>query len=115
MSARETVQKAMDELRDQHHPNAKAVGSLLHRLKQGGFKPVSVYDGGEIVQATKSALLSVDESSLYIEKNKEWYKLFIVLGNDNDEIVADYTYKETPTAEELEQILNDFADYWAED
>jgi hypothetical protein len=114
MGARETVQKAMDELRDQQHPNSAAVGSLLRRLKQGGFKLVAVDDGGEIVPATKENLLSVDESMLYIEKNKEWHKLFIVLGNDNDEIVADYTYKETPTAAELHNILDCFADYWSE-
>jgi hypothetical protein len=89
MSARETVQKAMDELRDQQHPNAKAVGSLLHRLKQSGFKLVSVYDGREIVQATKSALLSVDESSLYIEWASTLIKVGSFQGVDLDELLTE--------------------------
>lgn len=96
------------------HPFDQAVGSLLHRLKQGGFKLVAVDDGGEVVPATKENILSVDESRLLIEKAGDNFTLLIILGNGLDEIVADYTYKETLAAWELEQILTEFSDYWTD-
>ena len=95
------------------HPEAEAVGSLLHRLKQGGFRLIALDDGGEFVPATKANILSVDESQLFVEKAGERFALLLVLGNSPDEIVADYTYKENPAAWELEQILTDFSDYCA--
>lgn len=97
------------------------VSSLLNRLQQDGYKIFSVNDGEEMVlidqnlsdlTARKKAtevICSVDHSAIALFKNGKRYAVYIVLGNDPSEIVADYT--DDPS---LEMIIDTFSDYWME-
>lgn len=101
------------------HP---VVGDLLVRLQKSGFELLNVDDGGdqdEIVrlsgtprerrQAAKSAICSVDESSLQVlTPNKKIVWIDIVLDEQPFDIVNDYT------GEELDQVTNEFAGFWAD-
>jgi hypothetical protein len=99
---------------------SKPVASLLSRLQENGYKIFSVNDG-ELCRidqnfsdrtARKMAvdiITGVDESAVAVIKNNRIYAIYIVLGNDPDEIVADYTQDE-----ELERIMEEYSDYWCD-
>jgi hypothetical protein len=83
----------------------KPVASLLHTLQTSGFTIQAVNDGEEIcnlghltsVKARKEAvdaITSVDESYVRIhDANQYGATLLIALGNDPDELVADWSYQ----------------------
>lgn len=102
------------------HPQYKAVSSLLHRLSKK-FALNWVHDGDEIFKLSTmkvsdakkeciETILSVDDSHFNV-KNKETGKhstLYIVLGNDNSEIVCDYTDGD----DDLDTIISQHSEYW---
>ena len=103
------------------HPQIKAIGSLLNRLnKTHTFNWVC--DGEEdptilknmshrdMIYEIKDCITSVDESSLSV-RNKGTGKsstLYIVLGNDDSEIVADYSIGD----DSLDDIITAHYEYW---
>jgi hypothetical protein len=98
---------------------SKPVNSLLNRFQKAGYKIVHVNDGEEQhliskdlsnLNARKQAsefITSVDNSWVNLIKENQQVVLFIVLGNDPDEIVCDYTDNE-----EVESIVEAFEDQW---
>jgi hypothetical protein len=101
------------------HPQDKAVRSLLHRLSKT-HELIWAHDGEELtklfmkVSEAKSEALdvitSVDESHLRV-KNKETQKcstLFIVLGNENYELVCDWTIGD----DSLDEVITEHSVYW---
>ena len=99
------------------------VKSLLTMFQVEGFNITDVHDGEEMIQIdqklSKSAIrqtaadiiVSVEESYVLIEKQGMKTILFIVLGNEPDEIVSDYTY--TPQLEELlEETIDKYVTQW---
>lgn len=101
------------------------VKSLLARFQVAeGFNITAVHDGEEMIQIdqklSKSAIrqtaadiiVSVDESFVYINKDGMRARLFIVLGNEPEEIVADYNY--IPQLEEvLDETIDKYVTQWA--
>ena len=95
------------------------VASLVNKLQENGYKIYGANDGEELVTihpnhsnlvARKKAvdvIVSVDDSTLVITKNNKTFGLFIVLGNDPDELVADYT-----SNDDLEKVIDEFQSYW---
>jgi hypothetical protein len=95
------------------------VSSLLNHLQKGGYKIFSVYDGEETtlidqnlsdLTARKKAvedIVSVDYSCVTVQKNNKMYGIHIVLDNDPDELVADYT-----DDEELETVIDKYNEQW---
>jgi hypothetical protein len=91
----------------------------LYKLQQRGFTIVSVYDGEERVKidSTKSNLASrkeaievitsVDESQLIVKKGDIKASLYILLGNDPEELVYDYT-----DWDELDMVVNEHSFQW---
>ncbi len=103
------------------HPQAKAVRSLLFKL-QKICSLESVYDGGEVttlryansINARKYAvgiITSVDESWLRVKVQDKMCTFYIVLGNDNHEIVADY-FAPRSVHPAVNRILDEFAAQW---
>jgi hypothetical protein len=99
------------------------VKSLLTRFQVEGFNITDVHDGEEMIQidqklcksairrAAADIIVSVDESYVLIEKHGMKATLFIVLGNEPEEIVSDYTY--TPQLEELlEETIDKYVTQW---
>jgi alpha-glucosidase (family GH31 glycosyl hydrolase) len=97
------------------------VSSLLSRLQDNGYKIFSVNDGAEMQiidqnlsnrTSRKEAtdhICSVDESAVALCKDGKTFAVYIVLGNDPDEIVADYTDNE-----DLERVIDEFSDNWCD-
>jgi hypothetical protein len=96
------------------------VKSLLAEFQAAGFNVSAVYDGEDMIRIdqnlsqTKTAtdiVVSVDESFIYINKDGMRARLFIVLGNEPEEIVADYNYN--PQLEELlEETIDKYTLQW---
>jgi hypothetical protein len=97
------------------------VSSLLSRLQDNGYKIFSVNDGVVMERidqnlsnrtARKKAtdiIDSVDESAIALCKDGKTFGVYIVLGNNPDEIVADYTDNE-----DLERVIDEFSDNWCD-
>ena len=94
------------------------VNSLLNTLQKDGYTIVEVFDGGEWTKFNQTTYLavrkeatdiitSVDECHLRIKKGDEKLRLFIVLGNEPEEIVADYI-----SNDELEVTLDKYIAMW---
>lgn len=95
------------------------IGSLVHKLVKAGFTLTAVDDGEERIKVRTAkeaveAINAVDDSHLFLTKDfagkpvKTW--LFIVLGNEPEETVADYSITELEP--ELEAVLDAFAARW---
>jgi hypothetical protein len=91
------------------------VASLLNKLQMNGYKIFSV-DNVIIDQnlsvntARKKAvkeIVSVDDSAVALIKDKKTFAVYIVLGNEPNEIVADYT-----DDEDLERVIDEYIDQW---
>jgi Icc-related predicted phosphoesterase len=107
------------------HPQEKAVLSLLHKFQQRGFVLRSVYDGEETcflgdaeskLGSRKDAadvICSVDESWVRIQNlSGDRATLFIVLGNDDSEILCDYSSSSKELMQEIEVIAEEFYQQW---
>lgn len=75
----------------------KEIKSLLRTLNKHGFDPVEVDDGEEYILTPTQleaavVIANVDEARLYVKKRstEKEFGLYIVLGNDPGELVADY-------------------------
>ena len=99
------------------------VKSLLGRFQEAGFILSAVHDGEEMIKIDQNlsktkvrhsateTIVSVDESFVYINKDGMRARLFIVLGNEPEELVADYNYN--PKLEELlEETIDKFSTQW---
>jgi hypothetical protein len=100
----------MPETTTHDHPNAAELQYRLEQLKDG-FTIRNVYDGGDIVEtlddpsAALAAMLAVDESSLrVITPEGERRSIYIILGNDPGEAVADYA--EDPRIDAIAERVN---------
>jgi hypothetical protein len=102
----------------------KPVASLLHTLQTSGFTIQAVNDGQEIckfdhlnsVKARKEAVdavTSVDESYVRIhDANQYGATLFIVLGNEPDELVADWSHQPKFEQVRLENAIDAYINRW---
>ena len=100
------------------------VMSLLNKLQKSDVQIISVNDveGYENVSGdTKLAMrkdaadmiTAVDESWVRVQYKDEFATLFIVLGNDASEILADYSYKPNSEIEDiLESVSSAFCEQW---
>jgi hypothetical protein len=79
------------------------VMSLLHKLQKADVKIIAVNDGDEYenvvgdtnLAARKDAadrITAVDESWVRVQHKDDFATLYIVLGNDTNEILADYGF-----------------------
>jgi Icc-related predicted phosphoesterase len=106
------------------HPQEMAVLSLLYKFQQHGFVLRSVYDGEETyflgdveskLRARKDAadvICSVDESWVRMQNlSGDRATLFIVLGNDDSEILCDYSSRKE-LLQEIEVIAEEFYQQW---
>jgi Icc-related predicted phosphoesterase len=107
------------------HPQEKAVLSLLYKFQQHDFLLHSVNDGEEVyflgdaenkLRARKDAadvICSVDESWVRIQNNQGGRAtLFIVLGNDDSEILCDYSSSSQELMQEIDVIAEEFYQQW---
>jgi|694.fasta_scaffold111777_6 hypothetical protein len=94
------------------------VNSLLNTLQKAGYTIVAVFDGEEWTKFNQTTNLavrkeatdiitSVDECHLRIKKGDMKLRLFIVLGNEPEEIVVAYTPND-----ELEVSLDKYITIW---
>ena len=102
-----------------HYDWSKPVSSLLYKLQKAGYTLVYVHDGEERVKMDhkKSNLInrkkatevitSVDDSQLIVKKGDIKASLYIVLGNDPEELVADYT-----DWDDLEMAITEHSIQW---
>ena len=100
------------------------VMSLLNKLQKSDVQIISVNDGDEyedVVGDTKLAIrkdaadmiTAVDEAWVRVQYKDEFATLFIVLGNDASEILADYSYKPNSEIEDiLESVSSAFCEQW---
>jgi hypothetical protein len=90
------------------------VRSLLKSLKQAGFTPIYVDDGEENIfyaDVSKTQFLeeivATDEAKIRLQHNNKRVSVYLVLGNDPGEIVADYT-----DYDPLEDVIDAHYDRW---
>jgi hypothetical protein len=99
------------------------VKSLLAKFQEAGFNVSAVHDGEGMIRIDQNlsktkvrhsaadTVVSVDESFVYVNKDGMRARLFIVLGNEPEEIVADYNYN--PQLEELlEETIDKYTLQW---
>jgi hypothetical protein len=102
----------------------KPVSSLLHKFQKAKFSVVSVYDGGEEYhfdqQKTKlqvrkdavDAICAVDDSWVRMRDCEgRGISLYVVLGNDFDEIVCDYSCS-PQISSQVDGIVEEFQVQW---
>lgn len=84
------------------------VGSLLATLQQDGYELLG-YNGTprQRRQAAKRAICGVDEAHVRVKKGERVFTLFLVLGNEPEELVADYTAENN-----LEKSIDKFIVKW---
>jgi len=74
-----------------------AATQIIHGLIHEGWRPKIVDDGGEdvpVVTVTEAldAIFAVDAAHLHVQhRNGTWGWVWFVLGNDPEEVAADYT------------------------
>lgn len=107
-----------------HYDWTKPVMSLLHKLQKADVKIVSVNDGDgyeDVVGDTNLAvrkdaankITAVDESWVQIRHKNDSATLYIVLGNNTSEILADYTYIPNSKLETIiENVSEEFYEQW---
>jgi hypothetical protein len=100
------------------------VMSLLSKLQEADVKIIAVNDGDEYESVsgdTKLAIrkdaadmiIAVDEAWVRVQYRDDVATLYIVLGNDTSEILADYSYKPNSKLEGiLESVSNAFHEQW---
>ena len=111
------------------HTQEKAVSSLLYKFQQRGFILQSVNDGEENfllshlssptndikLNSRKEAvdiICSVDQSCVRVKKDSNLATLLIVLGNDDSEILYDYSASSEEFMQEVELIAEEFYQQW---
>jgi hypothetical protein len=93
----------------------RPVRSLLRHLMANDIEPISVDDGEETVQLTSPSLsprreealeiiTSVDESRLNVMHDGQAGWLLIILGNEPEELVADYCPANSTTLSQLLEL-----------
>jgi hypothetical protein len=99
------------------------VKSLLHKFQMAGFNISAVHDGQEMIRidqklsqtkikhSATDIIVSVDESVVHIHKDGMNARLFIVLGNEPEELVADYNYN-LQLEELLEETIDKYVEKW---
>lgn len=101
------------------------IATLLNQLELRGFGFEYVDDGEDILRPTKrdeliDAIDSVDQSVLRVSHadwaggTKTFHSIVIILGNDADEIVSDYTIPElsAATTQLLEAAIESYERIW---
>lgn len=100
------------------------VMSLLHKLQKADVQIISVNDGGgyenvvgdsnlAIRKNAADMITAVDESWVRVKSKDAFATLYIVLGNDTNEILADYTFTSGSKLEEiLESVSEAFYEQW---
>lgn len=103
---------------------SKPVTSLVHKLQKAGLKIAAVNDGGETIkinvdkqlEARKKAveaITSVDTSTLFLDiPGGGQARVFVVLGNDPDEIVADWAYRGDTIGVRLDSAIDEYISQW---
>lgn len=107
------------------HTQEKAVSSLLYKFQQRGFVIHVVNDGEEehflgnsetnldIRKHAVDVICSVDQSWVRIQNNQgHGATLFIVLGNDDSEILCDYSSSSEEFMKEIELVAEEFYQQW---
>lgn len=95
------------------------VNSLLNILQKDGYTIVAASDGEEWTKFTQATKLSVrkqatdiltssDIGYVNVEKDGKNFSMFIVLGNEPEELVADYR----GSTDELEATLDKYIAMW---
>jgi Icc-related predicted phosphoesterase len=108
------------------HPQEKAVSSLLYKFQKNDFVVDSVFDGEQStitryakkLDARKDAvdiICSVDQSWVRVKKDDKLATLFIVLGNDDSEILCDYSSSSEEFMKEIELVAEEFYQQWEKD
>jgi len=103
---------------------SKSVMSLLHKLQKKEVNITQVFDGMnwekisgnsklEIRKNATDVITSVDEAIVRVEHNGTLARLFIVLGNDESEILADWGCKPGTTIDSIiEEVEDEFTSQW---
>lgn len=106
----------------------KCIKSLLFRVQSKGIKLEFVDDGEERIDLSgfsdvdsrreaTDAVCSVDGSRVYVSHEESRGFLFIVLGNDRCECLADYGVSKGDNARQLMQLLDqvseEFYEQWS--
>jgi hypothetical protein len=93
----------------------KVIKSLIKILVQDGFEPYKANNGEDSITSDHMGRLAekideCDEGNLFIRKGDFKARLYIILGNEPCELVADIGYNGDMT--ELDQTLDKFYNAW---
>lgn len=100
------------------------IGSFVHTLVKDGWKVRSasdfedrvVFTGGEsladVTRKVKEVCTGVDESSITFRKGDLGITSYIILGNEPEEIVADWGYKNDESDAEFTKSWKKFTAKW---
>jgi hypothetical protein len=95
------------------------VSSLINKLQKAEFTILGVNDGEEYIKTNQNGsklairkeavetVVSVDESWIRIKKGDKIGTLFIVLGNEPWELVADYS-----DWDDLTEVVDEYSQLW---
>lgn len=93
----------------------RVVRHLIRVMKLAGWAIDFIDDGEKVyIDSEKEAMdtvFSVDDCKIYFRKGQRNHWVFIVLGNDGWDAIADYSYSSTDDFEKTMEIVNKYADY----
>lgn len=97
----------------------KVVRSLITHLQKHGYRAQVASNGEDSIKLgtpkqMAAKVCECDEGWLRVGNDKEYYNLYIVLGNSPSELVSDYSWKKGMDAEEeiFSKILGKWSDMW---
>lgn len=96
----------------------KLVTHLCKTMREHGWVPIKVDDGGEMVwcvtdEDVLDVVFSVDESTIHFKKGGVRHGAYIVLGNDGYDAICDYSYSEDED-DDFDEIMKKYVDPYAE-
>lgn len=93
----------------------KIVRHLCDTMRKHGWDAIYVDDGGDEVEQTSSteevveAVFAVDEATIAFKKGNKTCSVWIILGNDGWDCIADYNF-----TDEFDQIMKSEVDPYCE-
>ena len=100
------------------------IGSFVHTLFKDGWKAVSASDFHDRIVFTENATLanvtkktkeictSVDESKITFKKGNLGITAYIILGNEPEELISDWGYKNEESDSEFTKSWKKFTAKW---
>lgn len=102
--------------REELHRERRVVWNLINELMAAGYRIQAVDDGEEQVKVKNDSVLvldavfAVDEARIHVQDSdgKHVGGIYIVLGNSAEEVICDWSWRETPGGQKFTAFIEAF-------